>query len=184
MSAIDGESQALVPLDLEEPDEAPEEARRYVLFRSGDEWFGLPIEWVRQIQPLERVIRVPNAPPEVVGIQNVRGRILTLFDLCVCLDIPLGRLPNTHAVVLDLGDPDLFIGLAVQRVGQVQVIPASAVEAPPPRPEGASVLEGVCQWQGQIVSLLDLGRLLARQLQEWGVVLEARGRSRQALGGW
>ncbi len=177
MSGIDGDSQALVRLDLEGSDEAPEEAQRYVLLRGCDEWFGLPIEWVRGIQPLERVIRVPNAPAEVVGVQNVRGRILTLFDLGACLNIPAGRLPNTHAVVLDLGDPDLFIGLAVQRVGQVQVIPASAVEAPPPRPEGSGVLEGVCDWQGQIVSLLDPTRLLARQLQEWGVVPEARGRN-------
>jgi purine-binding chemotaxis protein CheW len=177
MSGIDGDSQALVRLDLEGSGETPEEGQRYVLFRSCDEWFGLPIGWVRGIQPLERVIRVPNAPAEVVGVQNVRGRILSLLDLGACLDIPTGRLPNTYAVVLDLGDPDLFIGLAVQRVGQVQAIPASAVEAPPPRPEGSGILEGVCEWQGQIVSLLDPTRFLARQLQEWGVVPEARAQN-------
>ncbi len=176
MSASDGGSQALVPLGLEGTDEAPQEAQRSVLFRACDEWFGLPIEWVREIQPLERVVRVPNAPAEVVGVQNLRGRILTLFELGACLGIPAGRLPNTHAILLDLGDPDLFIGLAVQRVGQVQAIPASAVEAPPPRPDGSGVLEGVCEWKGQIVSLLDLTRLLARQLQEWGVALDARER--------
>ncbi len=178
MSASEGESQALIRLDLDGAAEAAEEARRYVVFRACDEWFGLPIESVREIHPLERVIRVPNAPGEVLGIQNLRGRILTLFHLGACLGLPAGRLPTSHAIVLDLGDPDLFIGLAVQRVGQVQAIPPSAVEAPPPRPEGTGVLEGVCEWQGQVVSLLDLARLFARQLQEWGVVPELRGRSR------
>ena len=172
MSKSDGESQGLVPLDLVRP----EEARRYLVFRACDEWFGLPIECVRGIHPLERVIRVPNAPREVVGIQNLRGRILTLFDLGTCLNIPAGRPPNTKAIVLDVGDPDLFIGLAVQQVGQVQAIPASSVEAPPARPDAAGAVEGVCAWLGQVVSLLDLARLLARQLQEWGVIPEVRQR--------
>ncbi len=177
MSASDGESQALIRLEMAGADEPPEEARRYVMFRACEEWFGLPIEAVQEIHPLARVIRVPNAPAEVIGIQNLRGRILTLFNLGACLGMPAGRFPNTHGIVLDLGDPDLFIGLAVERVGQVQAIPDSAVEAPPPRPEGAGVLEGVCEWQGQVVSLLDLARLFARPLQEWGVVPELHGRS-------
>ena len=48
------EEQALAPIDLEwETDEAPEELRRLILFQACDEWFGLPIEWVREIQPLD-----------------------------------------------------------------------------------------------------------------------------------
>ncbi len=176
MSRSDGESRDLVPLDLVRSEESPEEVRRYLMFRACDEWFGLPIECVSGIHPLERMVRVPNAPREVVGIQNLRGRVLTLFDLGACLVIPAGRPPNSQVIVLDLGDPDLFIGLAVQEVGQVQAIPACEVEAPPARADGPGALEGVCAWRGRVVSLVDLTRLLARQLQEWGVTLESRER--------
>lgn len=162
--------------DLEEAaEEAPEELRRLILFQACDEWFSLPIEWVREIQPLERITRVPNAPAEVLGIMNLRGRVLTLFELAGCLGIASGTRPNTHAVVLDFADQDVHVAMAVQRIAQVRGIPASAVEPPPPREGGAGALEGIFELEGQVVGLLDLGRLFARSLVEWGVTLDPRG---------
>ena len=175
MSGYDGERQGLVPLDREEPAEPPEEIRRFVLFQAGDEWFGLPIASVREIQPLPRVTRVPNAPGEVLGILNLRGRILTLFDLVRCLGIPPGTRPITHAVVLDFGDPDLQIGFAVQRIAQVHGLTPSAIEPASPREGGPSGVEGVCEVGGQVVSLLDPARVFARSLAEWGVTVEILG---------
>ena len=98
------EGPGLVPIGREQgTDEAPEELRRLIVFQACDEWFSLPIEWVREIQPLEAVTRVPNAPAEVLGVLNLRGRVLTLFDLAGGLGIPPGTLPSTHVVgILDL----------------------------------------------------------------------------------
>jgi purine-binding chemotaxis protein CheW len=168
------EGPGLVHLELErEADEAPEELRRLIVFRACDEWFGLPIEWVREIQPLERVTRVPTAPTEVLGILNLRGRVLTLFDLAGCLGIPPGTQPSTHAVVLDFADPELSVGIAVQRIAQVRELPASVVQ-PAARETPAGGLEGVFEMGGQVVSLLDLGRVFARHMPEWGVKMEPR----------
>lgn len=169
------EGPGLVPIGLErEADEAPEELRRLIVFQACDEWFGLPIEWVREIQPLERVTRIPNAPAEILGILNLRGRVLTLFDLAGCLGIPRGTRPPTHAVVLDFADPDLGVGIAAQRIAQVREVPVSAVQ-PPTREGGAGGLEGVFDLGGQVVGLLDLSRVFARALPDWGVTLESRG---------
>ena len=170
------EGPGLVHLELErEVDEAPEELRRLIVFQASDEWFGLPIEWVREIQPLERLARVPNAPAEVAGILNLRGRVLTLFDLGACMSMPPGTRPRTHAVVLDFGDPDLCVGIVAQRIMQVCQIPLSAVQ-PPAREGGPGGLEGVFELNGQAVGLLDLARVFARTLPEWGVKVEPRGR--------
>lgn len=165
----------LHPLDVEEA--APEEVRRVILFRACDEWFALPIVYVREVQPLERVTRVPNAPRAVRGILNIRGRVLTLFGLAECLEIPAGSTPCTHVVVLDLGEPELRMGVAVQAIGGVRRIPVSAVEPPPPRDGGPDCLEGVFEVDGNVVGLLDLARLFARYFVEWGITLEARGAS-------
>jgi purine-binding chemotaxis protein CheW len=165
----------LVPIGRErEADEAPEELRRLIVFRACDDLFSLPIEWVREVQPLERVTRVPNAPAGILGILNLRGRVLTLFDLAGCLGIPRGTQPSTHAAVLDFADPELSVGIAVQRIAQVREVPASAVQ-PAAREMGAGGLEGVFELDGQVVGLLDLSRVFARVLPEWGVKVEPRG---------
>jgi purine-binding chemotaxis protein CheW len=170
----ENEGPGLLPIGQErETDEAPEELRRLIVFRACDEWFGLPIQWVREIQPLERVTRVPNAPTEVLGVLNLRGRILTLFDLAGCLGIPPGTRPSTHAVVLDFADPELFVGIAAQRIAQVREVLASVVH-PAAREMGAGGMEGVFEMGGQVVGLLDLSRVFARVLPEWGVKVEPR----------
>ncbi len=171
-------SSGLVRLqDADLTEQAPEEARRVILFRACDEWFALPIAFVREVQPLERVARVPTAPREVKGILNIRGRVLTLFGVAECLEIPAGTAPNTHVVVLDLGDPELYIGFAVQRIGGVRRIPVSALEVPLPRDGGPDCLEGVFEVEGQVVGLVDLARVFARSLAEWGITLDARAAS-------
>jgi chemotaxis signal transduction protein len=100
------------------------------VFQAGGEWLGLPIDWVREVQPLDRVTRVPNAPPGVLGILNLRGRVLTLLDLAGCLGMAPGSGQVTHVVVMDLPDPELCLGLAVQRIVQVRQIQASAIDLP------------------------------------------------------
>ena len=174
-SADRGALVRLHPLDVAEA--APEEVRRVILFQACDEWFALPIAYVREVQPLERVTRVPNAPRTVLGILNIRGRVLTLFGLAECLEIPVGSTPCTHVVVLDLGEPELRMGVAVQAIGGVRRIPVSAVEPPPPRDGGPDCLEGVFEVDGHVVGMLDLARVFARYLPEWGITLEARGAS-------
>ncbi len=150
------------------------EVRRVILFQACDEWFALPIEFVREVQPLESVTRVPTAPPEILGVLNIRGRVLTLFRLAVCLDISSGARPETHVVVLDLGDPELRIGLAVQGMGGVCRVPRSALEPPPPRASAPGGLEAIFETQGQVVGLLDPARVFTRSLPEWGIAMEPR----------
>ena len=171
----DSERASLTHLDPDpEADEAPEEFRRLIVFEACDEWFGLPIEWVREVQPLERITRVPNAPAEVVGILNLRGRVLTLFDLAGCLGVTPGTRAMSTAVVLDLGDSELCVGIAVQRIAQVREVSSSAVQ-PHTREGGVGGLEGVFELDGRVVGLLDLSRVFARSLSEWGIKLELRG---------
>jgi purine-binding chemotaxis protein CheW len=176
MSELSEHQESLVRFGTDEvAEQIPEEIRRVILFQACDEWFALPIEFVREVQPLEGVIRVPTAPTEILGVLNIRGRVLTLFGLAACLDVAPGTHPDTHVVVLDLGDPELRIGVAVQRMGGVHRVPLSALEPPPPRGSSPGCLEAIFDARGQVVGLLDPARLFARSLPEWGISLEPRG---------
>lgn len=168
-------SESMVSLPAGAPaDEAEAERRRLLLFRTSGEWFALPLELVREVQPLERITRVPQAPAEILGIINLRGRAYTVFDLAACLRLPADASHPTHLVVLDVGEADLRIGLAVQTVGQVRAVPLSDI-GPPPGEAGEGGLSGVFETEGGVVGVLELGRAMGRFFAEWGVKPEGRG---------
>lgn len=156
-------------------EEAEEERRRLLLFRACDEWFALPLELIREVQPLERLTRVPHAPAEVLGIVNLRGRPYTVFGLGACLGLPASAEGETHLVVLDLGDQDLRIGLAAEEIGQVRDVPVSSIGPSPSTEAGQGGLSGVFELEARVVGLLDVSRIFGRSLGDWGVRLAARG---------
>lgn len=173
--------EAMAPLEAEGAG-GPEPGNRLVLIRACDEWFALRIEEVREIQPLGRITRVPNAPPEVLGIMNLRGRVLTLYDLGLCLaadgEARAGGAPAS-VVVLDFHDPELEVGIAVQTIAQVKEVPARDLEAAVSAARGidsrGGSLSALLEVDGRVVGLLDLGRIFGRLIPDWG-----RGEGAQA----
>src|SRR5579863_3938361 len=53
----------------------------YVTAMIGGQLFGLPILRVQDVFMPDRLTRVPLAPPEIAGVLNLRGRIVTLIDM-------------------------------------------------------------------------------------------------------
>ena len=53
----------------------------FVTFAVGDHLFGVPVEQVQDILTLHAIARVPLGPPEVRGMINLRGRIVTVVDV-------------------------------------------------------------------------------------------------------
>ncbi len=166
MSAPDAALSRRGPLELAEEGPRAEPERRCVCFQVGAEWFALPIPCVREIQPLPPPVRVPNARPEILGIVNLRGRVLTLLATAAPLRVRRAS-PPSHCLVLDLGEPDLYVGLAIQGAGEIVSVPLSAIQPPPG--EDASGLEGLFEADGRAVGLIDLARLYAPLLAEWGI---------------
>ena len=59
----------------------------YVTAMVGGQLFGLPIRRVQDVFIPDRLTRVPLAPPEIAGVLNLRGRIVTLIDLSLRLGL-------------------------------------------------------------------------------------------------
>ena len=60
---------------------AQQHLTEYVTAMIGGQLFGLPIVRVQDVFIPERLTRVPLAPPEIAGMLNLRGRIVTLIDM-------------------------------------------------------------------------------------------------------
>jgi purine-binding chemotaxis protein CheW len=137
---------------------------RYVLFRLGEEHYGLPIELVSSIIRYEPATPVPHAPAAVEGVINLRGRVIPVVNLKRRLrDAPYEPTPVSRIVVAE-GEGG-SVGLAVDAANEVATIAADDVKPPPETalsPETAEAFLGVAEHEGKLVILLNLDRALPR----------------------
>jgi len=72
-----------------------------IRFRLGDERYALPARYAREVQPLRAYTPLFRAPPFIVGLVNIHGRLLTCLDLRPLLDLPVDPpAPGSFLIVL------------------------------------------------------------------------------------
>lgn len=138
-----------------------ERLTEFVTVTLGDQLFGLPILRVQDVFVPERLTRVPLAPPEVAGILNLRGRIVTAIEMCSRLDLP-PRAQGLPTMAIGIEFKGESYGLLVDSVGEVMKLPARACEAKPANldPRLARVAASVVRLDNQLVVILDVDRVL------------------------
>lgn len=133
----------------------------YVTATIGGQLFGLPIAGVQDVFVPDRLTSVPLAPPEIAGVLNVRGRILTIIDM--------RRRPELEALeesrrtlVVGIEHKGESYGLLIDRVGEVLKLPARSFEDNPINFDRtlAQVSAGVHRLDGKLMVVLDLDRVL------------------------
>jgi purine-binding chemotaxis protein CheW len=123
--------------------------------------FGLPIRRVQDVFVPDRLTRVPLAPPEVAGLLNSRGRIVTLIDVRRRLDLGEdGREAQPMAIGVECRGESY--GLLVDSVGEVLKLDDGTYELNPVNlaPRLAEVSAGIHRLEDQLLLLIDVDRLL------------------------
>ncbi|MGB9591069.1 MAG: chemotaxis protein CheW, partial [Candidatus Kryptoniota bacterium] len=101
-----------------------------VIFELGGEEFGVEIGAVESIVQMLPITHVPQAPPFVRGVTNLRGRILPVLDLYHRFGLPSqGESKEQRIVVIHSGS--LEAGIIVDGVTEVETLDLSQVEPPP-----------------------------------------------------
>ena len=113
--------------------------------------FGLPILRVQDVFAPERLTRVPLAPPEVAGLLNLRGRIVTLIDMRKRLGLT-GEESEYAAMAIGVESAGESYGLLVDSVGEVLTLDDAAREANPVNldPRLAQVSTGIFRLEQSI----------------------------------
>lgn len=130
-------------------------------FLLGNAAFGIGAAEVQEVVKVGDMTPVHHAPPYVVGIRNLRGRIVTVIDLRVRLDLGAvqARADNRILIVDWQGEP---IGLLVDSVADTISVSPGDVVPSPPNVHGIQSrnLRGICRSGERLVALLDHGRVL------------------------
>ncbi len=135
--------------------------KEYVTALIGDQLFGLPILRVQDVFIPERVTRVPLAPPEIAGVLNLRGRIVTLIDMRSALGLD-GRGGKHPAMTIGVESRGESYGLLIDSIGEVLKLDDATREPNPINldPRLARVSTGIHRLEGQLLMLLDVERVL------------------------
>jgi purine-binding chemotaxis protein CheW len=138
-----------------------ESVTEYVTVMLDGQLFGLPISRVQDVFMPDRLTRVPLAPPEIAGVLNLRGRIVTAVDLRLRLGLaPRGDGRPPMAVGIELKGESY--GLLIDSVGEVMKLVNGAREANPVNLDArlARVSAGVHRLEGQLMVILDVDQVL------------------------
>lgn len=150
-----------------------EETKQLIIFKLGNEEFGVDILQVREIEKIDQgVTRVPKSPAFVEGVINLRGEIVPIVDLRKRFGL-MAREVGHEARVIIVEVNDNQVGMIVDAVVEVIRVGVSAIELTPTITKGVDVyfLSGVAKIDSRLVILINLERALsADEIKELSMV--------------
>lgn len=138
------------------------EQLQLVTFEVAGEEFAVDILAVQEINRMLDLTRVPQSPPEIEGVINLRGRIIPVIDLRKRFALPAAdRSEHNRIVVVEVNGR--VLGFIVDRVHEVLRINSSIVDPAPDMVTSvdSEFIQGVGKLEDRLLILLDLRRLLA-----------------------
>ncbi len=132
----------------------------------GDETFALDIAQISEVLDLLPFTRIPNMPPDIRGVIDVRGRGIPVFDMRRKLGLPPAD-PTAHSriVVLEMcmDQTPLTLGAMTDRVYEVTALDNDRVDDSPHvgMAWDSSYIRGIGRRNGQFVIVLDMVKLFA-----------------------
>lgn len=134
---------------------------RFLTFALGGESYGIEIKYVTEIIGIQPVTEVPELPPFIRGIINLRGKIIPVMDVRLRFRKPFREYNDrTCTIVIDIDR--ISMGLIVDSVSEVLSIPDGDIVLPPElQRSGNRFVKGIGKVGSDVKLLLDCHRLLS-----------------------
>ena len=143
-----------------------DDSAQYLTCGVGDETFALAVAQVREVLDICPFSKVPNMPPYVRGMIDVRGQAVPVIDLRVKFGLPPAEpTDSTRIMVLEVvsGNRPLVIGALTDRVFEVTGLDADTVGPPPEIGTRwrSEIIRGIGRRHGKFVVVLNLNKVFA-----------------------
>ncbi len=138
---------------------------QYLTFLLGKEEYGVEILRVHGIQGWEPATEIPNTPPFVLGVINLRGAVVPIVDLRKRFGLPdFDFGPTTVVIVVKVMDEDRerTVGIVVDAVSDVHTVTEKERQPPPDLGStiGTDFISGLVTVGDKMLILLDIDRLI------------------------
>lgn len=100
-------------------------------FRIAEQWYVAPMGEVAEVLHEPRMSSIPGVKPWVMGVANLRGRLLPVMDLCGFFGFELSALRKQRRVLV-VDHEEIFAGLLVDEVLGLQHFPLHSLDLSPP----------------------------------------------------
>ena len=142
-------------------DAAIQGGRELIAFRIGAQEFCVDIMEVREIRGWTPATALPQAPPYVRGVINLRGAVLPIVDLGARLGLGAAE-PTARHVIMVAQVQNQVVGLLVDAVSDILTVTDDMIQ---PTPDVASdmvraFVRGLLAIEGRMVSFISLDRVL------------------------
>ena len=136
---------------------------QFIIFRLGDQEYGLPVGAVEEIaRPPDQITQLPRAPAFIDGVMNLRGNVVPIVDLRRRFELA-SKEPGSARRILILSIGGGKTGFIVDSVSEVMKLPAATIRpAPELSPEQMRLIGRVAnlEVQGRMILLVDPTQLL------------------------
>ena len=103
---------------------------KYVTFKSGNEYFGLKIEYVNEIIVHQEITEIPESDDYIKGLINLRGKIIPVIDVRIRFkQEPIEYTDRTCIIIVNVND--IVVGLIVEKIAEVVEIKEEDILPPP-----------------------------------------------------
>lgn len=143
---------------------AHNQSQQIVTFTIDDKAFGIEVEKVKEIKGWQAVTPLPHAPVSVLGVINLRGMILPVYDLRIVIGLAKSTPAQSHVIVV-VNIDDRIVGLLVDTVSDIIDITDDQIRAAPSIVGPLEHIRAIIVQDDSMITLLNMQSVINEQPQ-------------------
>lgn len=148
-----------------EDDELDQQGEKYLLFKLGEEEYGIDIAQITAIEELPRITAIPDMPVFVKGVINLRGKVIPAVDLRLRFSIEEHKYDDRTCIIIVSVD-ESTIGLIVDIVSEVHEISKDEIGPPPSFGNSSGreqYISGLAKRGEEVKIILDVNKIISNE---------------------
>lgn len=142
------------------------QVQQYLTFKLGDEVFAIDVAKVREVLDMATITAIPRTPAFMRGVINLRGNVVPVVDLRLCLEMPRTERTRTTCIVVVevLWDGEVtVIGAMADSVQEVIDLEASQIRPAPKLGAHTRIefIKGLANRESGVTMILDIDRVFS-----------------------